>query len=120
MEAQEWGRVAAPCDEHGTGTEGSPVGHRSRLVDVDRELRFTDQKLVPDSRLESRESSTDNMAFDQQAVPPLTSAALRGLPHRATDPDSGSRRSPLTGLGAPLPGLRSDALSERISTWFAP
>ena len=54
--------------------------------------------MVLHSRLEPRE----------QAVPPLTSAALRGTPHCAAEQDSGSRRSPLPGLDADLPGLRSD------------
>ena len=35
MEAQEWGASASPRGDHGTGTQGSPVGRRSRLVDVD-------------------------------------------------------------------------------------
>ena len=37
--------------------QGSPVGRRSRLVDVDRELRATGHQQEPDVRLESREAS---------------------------------------------------------------
>ena len=49
MKAQEGGGSASPRGYHGTGTQGSPVGgHRSGLVDVDRELRATDH-LEPDS-----------------------------------------------------------------------
>ena len=111
MEAQEWGGSASPSGDHGTGTQGSPVGgRRSRFVDVDRELRATDHQLVPDSKLEPREAPTDKLASEQQAVPPLASAALslRGMLHRAAEHDPGSRRSPLPGLGTPLPGSRSD------------
>ena len=74
---------------------------------MNRELRATDHQLVPASRLEPREAPTDELASDQ-AVPPLTSAALRGMPHHTAEQDSGSRRSPLPGLGDDLPGLLSD------------
>ena len=40
-------------------------------------------------------------------MPPLASAALRGMSQHAVKLDSGSRRSLLPGLGAGLPGLRS-------------
>ena len=37
MGANEWEVSALPRGDHGTGTQGSPVGRRSRLFDVDRE-----------------------------------------------------------------------------------
>lgn len=92
MEAQEWGESAPRRGDDGTGTQGSPVGPRSGLVHVDRELCAIDRQLVPDSNVESRQVSTDKLATKQQAVPPLTSTALRGLPHPAPEHDSGSRR----------------------------
>ena len=75
---------------------------------MDRELRATDHLLEPDLKLEPREAPTDKLPSEQQAKPPLTYASLRRMPHRAPEHDSGSRRSPLPGLGAPEPSLRSD------------
>ena len=93
MEAHEWGGSAPPRGDQGTGTQGWPVSRRSRLVDVDREFRATDHPQVPDSGLAPRKTPTGRMASEQQAVPPLPSAALRGTPHHAAELDSGSRRS---------------------------
>ena len=93
------GGSASPRGDQGTGTQGAGVGRPARLVDVDRELRATDHQLVPDFRLEPRGAPTDKLASDQLAVPPLTSAALRGMQHLAAEHDSDSRRSPLPGLG---------------------
>ena len=42
MVAQERGGLSSHGEHGGTGTEGSPGGGRSRLVDVDSELRATD------------------------------------------------------------------------------
>ena len=104
MEAHEWRGSASPRGDHSAGTQGSRVGRRSRLVDVDREFRATDHQLVPDSKLEPRKAPSDKLASEHQAVPPLASAALRSMPLGAAEHDSDSRRSPLPGLGAPLPG----------------
>ena len=75
---------------------------------MDRELRATEHQLVPDYRLEPREAPSEKPASEQQTVPPLTSAALRGMPHHAAEQDSGSRRSPLPDSRPDLPGFRSD------------
>ena len=96
MEAHEWGGSAPPRGDQGTGTQGSPVGRRSRLVDGDRESRVADHPQVPESGLAPRKTPTGKMASEQQAVPPLTSAALRGIAHHAAD------------LGSTLPVLQSD------------
>ena len=77
------------------GIQGSPVGLRSRLVDVNREFRAADHPQVPDSRLAPRKPPTGKMASEQQALPSLTSAALRGTPHHAAELDSDRRRSSL-------------------------
>ena len=82
MEAHEWRGSASPRGDQGTGTQGSPVGRRSRLVGGDREFRVADHPQVPDSGLEPRKTPTGKMASEQQAVPPLTSAALRGIAQR--------------------------------------
>ena len=102
------GGSASPRGDQGTGTQGAGVGRPSRLVDVDRELRATDHQLVPDFRQEPREAPTHKLASEKQAVPPLISAALRGMPHCAAERDSASRRSPFPGPGVPLPGSRPD------------
>ena len=104
MEAHEWGGPAPPRGDQGTGTQGSPVGRRSRLVDVDREFRVADHPQVPDPGLARRKTpTTGKMASEQQAVPLLTSAALRGIVHHAAELGS---TPPI--LHADLPGLRPD------------
>ena len=102
------GRCASPRGDHSTGTQDSPVGHRSQLVDVDRELGATDYVLEPEFTLEPTKSPTDKLASEQQVKPPLTSAVLPGMPHPAAEHDSGCRRFPFPCLGTPHPGLRSD------------
>ena len=96
MEAHECRGSAPPRGDQGTGTQGSSVGRRSRLVDGDREFRVADHPQVPDSGLTPRKKPTGKMASEQQAVPPLTSVVLRGMPHHAAE------------LGSILPGLRLD------------
>ena len=100
-------RVYPLRSDQGTWTRGSPVGRRSRLVDVDREFRAAEHPQVPHSGLLRRKTPKGRTASEQQAVPPLTSAALRGTPHDAAELDSGNRRS-LPGLGSTLFALRSD------------
>ena len=70
---------------------------------------------MSDSALAPGETPTGKLASGQQSVLPLASVALRGMQHHAAELDSGSRRSPLAGLGVDLPvlrfylpGLRSD------------
>ena len=127
MEAHEWGGSAPTRGDKGTGTQRSPVGRRSRLVDADRDFRGADHPQVPDSRLAPRKTPTGRMVSEQQAVPLLTSAALRGTPHHAVELDLGSRRCSLPGLDytllvlhsdlpvlhADLPGLRPDLPGSR-------
>ena len=84
------------------------LGRRARLVDVNRELRATDHPQEPASRLVLRETPTGKLASEPQALPPLTSAALRVMPHHATDLHSGRRRFPLPELGTDLPVLHAD------------
>ena len=80
------GRICSPHGDQGTGTQGSPVGRRSRLVDADRELRAADfrRSQTPGWRLATRQRAK---------WPPSSSAALQGTPHHAVELDSGSRRS---------------------------
>ena len=96
MEAHECRGSAPPRGDQGTGTQGSSVGRRSRLVDGDREFRVADHPQVPDLGLAPRKTQTGKMASEQQAVPPLTSTTLRGMPHHAAE------------VGFILPGLRPD------------
>ena len=107
MATQERGGSASPRGDQGSGTQGSPVGRRSRLVDVDRKLRATDRLLEQD-RLELKYAPKDKLTSEQQAKPPLTSTGLRGKLPRAAEHDSGSRRSRLPDLNPPQPRLRSD------------
>ena len=108
MKAHEWGGSAPPCGDQGTGTQGSPVGRRLRLVNVDREFRAADRPQVPDSGPVPRTTPTGRMASEQQAVPSLTSSALRGMPHHSAELDLRSRRSLLPVLGSTLPVSHSD------------
>ena len=103
MEAHEWGRSAPLRGDQGTGTQSSPIGRRSRLVDKDREFRVADHPQVPDSGLAPRKTPMGKMTPEQQAVPPLTSAALGGMPHHAVE-----LGSTLPVLHSDLPGLRPD------------
>ena len=96
MEAHEWGGSAPPRGDQGTGTQGSPIGRRSRLVDGDREFRVAGHPQVPNSGLAPCKPPTGKMASEQQSVPPLISPALRGMPHHATE------------LGSTLRVLHSD------------
>ena len=96
MEAHEWGGSASLRGDQDTGTQGSPVGSRSRLVDGDQEFRIADHPQLPDSGLAPRKTSTGKMAAEQQAVPPLTSASLRGIAHHAAE------------LGPTIPVLQAD------------
>ena len=100
-EAHEWGGSAPPRGDQGTGTQGSPVGRRSRLVGGDREFRVADHPQVPDSGLAPRKTPAGKIASEQHAVPPLTSAALRGIAHHAAE-----LGSTIPVLQADLPGLR--------------
>ena len=100
MEAHEWGGSAPPHGDQGTWTQGSPVGRRTRLVDGDREFRVADHPQVPDSGSAPRKMPTGKMASEHQAVPLLTSAALRRMPHHAAE-----FGSTLSVLNADLPGL---------------
>lgn len=103
METQEQGASASPRGDQGTETQGSPVGRRSLLVGVDRNLRATNHLLEQKFRLEPREAPSEKLASEQQDKPSLTSAVLRGKPPRAAEHDSGSRRSPFPGLRFPHP-----------------
>ena len=96
------GGSAPPRGDQDTGTQGSPVGRRSRLVDGDREFRVADHPQVLDSGLAPRKTPTGKMASEPQAVPPLISAALRGIAHHAAE-----LGSTIPVLLADLPGLRS-------------
>ena len=107
-ETHERGGSSPPRGDQGTGTQGSPVDRRSRFVDVDGEVRAGDHPQVPDSRLVPSKTPTGRVATRQQAVPLLTSAALRRAPHHAVELVSGSWRSPLPGLGSTLPVLLCD------------
>ena len=107
------GGSAPPRGDQDTGTQGSPVGRRSRLVDGDRELRVADHPQVLDSGLAPRKTPTGKMASEPQAVPPLISAALRGIAHHAAElgstipvsqADLHGLRPNLPGSSAPLPG----------------
>ena len=92
MEAHEWGGSAPPRGDQASRTQGTPVGRRSRLVDVDRELCVTDHPREPAaSRLVPRETPTGKIASEPQAVLPLTAAALRGMSHHVAELDSGRR-----------------------------
>ena len=113
MEAHEWRGSAPPRGDQGTGTQGSLVGRRSQTVDVDRELRVTEHLGKPVSGLAPRETQTDKTTSEAQTVPPLPSAALRGMPYHVAELDSGRRRSLLPGLGVDLPVLHSDLPSLR-------
>lgn len=58
-----------------SGTHGSPVGRRARLVDVDRESRATDHPPERDILLEPRDAA-DELATAQEAESLLTSASI--------------------------------------------
>ena len=116
MGAHEWGGSAPPRGDQGAGTQGSPVGRRSRLVDGDREFRVADHPQVPDSGLEPRKTPTGKMASEQQAVPPLTSAALQGIAHHAAELGSTIPvlQADLPGLSPNLPGSRAPLSGEHV------
>ena len=121
METHECGGSAPSRGDQGTGTQASPFGRRSRIVDGDREFRVADHPLIPGSGMVLCKTSTGKMNSEQQAVAPLTSAAMRGMPHHAAEVDSGNQGSPLpvlhSGLpvlDADLPGLRTDLPGARV------
>ena len=116
MEAHEWGGSAPPRGDQGTGTHGSPVGRRSRLVDGDREFRVAGHPRVPDSGLVPRKTPTRKMASEQQAVTPLTSTELRGIAHHAAElgPTIPVLQTDLPGLRPNLPGSSASLSGEHV------
>ena len=89
---------------------------------MDRALHIIDHLLEQDFRLEPRDEPTENLAFEHQAKPPLTSAILLVKPLRAAEHDSGGRRSPLPGLRYRQSCLRPDrpGLSVPVSGMHVP
>ena len=116
MEAHEWGGSAPPRDDQGTGTQGSPVGRRSRLFDGNREFRVADHPRVLDSGLVPRKTPTAEIASEQQAMPPLSSATLRSKPHHAAELGSTPPvlHSDLPALHPDLPGSSAPLSDEHV------
>ena len=110
MEDHESGGSAPPHRDQGSGTQGSRVVRRSRVVVEDREVRVADHPQVPGYGLAPRTTPTGKMASEHKAVPLLTSAALRGIAHHAAKLGSTLPvlNSDLPVMHADLPGLRPE------------